>query len=129
MIRSIAVVLGSYALSIVLVFASNPLLKSLFPGEFDPAHVPSNRALLTSTAIFIAVSVLCAWVCARLARPPKVSHVLAFFVLGELLGVVSTYFSWGNGWPHWYALSWLLSWPVSCWLGLVLARRGATSAS
>ncbi len=128
MVRSIATVIGSYLLSIVLVLASDPLLRHLFPGEFDAGHVPSNRALLVSTAIFIGVSILCAWLCARFAPPRKGPHVLAFFLLGEILGLTTTIPNWSSGWPHWYWLSWLLSWPVSCWLGLVLARRSAPTA-
>jgi hypothetical protein len=124
MLRSIAVVLGSYLLSVVLVFATNPLLSRVFPGEFAAGHVPSDAALAASTALFIVVSVLCAAVCARFAPIPVFRHVLWFFVLGEAMGLVATIASWGNGWPHWYALAWLFSWPASSWLGFVLARRG-----
>ncbi|MBS0378985.1 MAG: hypothetical protein JSS29_10910 [Proteobacteria bacterium] len=129
MVRSITAVIGSYLLSIVLVLASDPLLRQIFPGEFDKGHVPSNPPLLASTAIFIAVSILCAWLCARFAPPRKERHVLAFFLLGEVLGVASVIPNWSSGWPHWYWLSWLLSWPVSCWLGLALARRSAAKSA
>ncbi len=129
MLRSIGAVVGSYVLSIVLVLGSDPLLRLLFPGEFDKNHVPSNPALLTSTAIFIGVSILCAWLCARLAPSRPGRHVLAFFLLGEVLGIATTIPNWSSGWPHWYWLSWLLSWPVCCWLGLVLARRNTPAAA
>ena len=49
MLKSIGVVLGSYALSIVLVLATDPLLSRLFPGDFVKGHIPSNPALATST--------------------------------------------------------------------------------
>ena len=78
MLKSIAVVLGSYLLSIVLVFATDPLLSLIFPGEFTKDHVPSNPALLASTACFVVVSILCAWLCAyfalrllRSVHPPR----------------------------------------------------------
>jgi hypothetical protein len=67
MLKSIAVVLGSYMLSIVLVLASDPLLSRLFPGDFVKGRIPSNAALMASTAFFVLVSVLCAWICARFA--------------------------------------------------------------
>ena len=124
MLKSIAAVLCSYVLSILLVFASDPLLSRLFPGDFVHGRVPSDAALLTSTALFILISVLCAWLCARLAPNRPGWHVFWFFVLGEALGIASTIPNWSNGWPHWYWLSWLLSWPVSCWVGLALATRG-----
>ena len=127
MLRSISVVVGSYALSIVLVLLSGPLLSSVFPGEFSKGHVPSNPALMASTAWFIAVSIVCAWVCTHLAPPRKERHVLAFFLLGEILGIATTIPNWSTPWPHWYWLAWLLSWPVSCWVGLVLGRRPAAA--
>ena len=81
MLKSVLAVAGSYALSIVLVLATNPLLTRLFPGDFEPGRVPSQPALLASTALFVLISIFCAWVCARFAptaaarreicRPPR----------------------------------------------------------
>ena len=129
MLKSIAVVVGSYVLSIVLVLATDPLLSRLFPGDFVRSRVPSDAALLASTALFVVVSVLCAWVCARFAPARPGRHVFWFFVLGEVMGIASIIPNWNKGWPHWYWLSWLLTWPVSCWIGLLLARRRTESAS
>ena len=125
MIKSIAVVAGSYLLSVVLVMATDPLLSRVFPGDFVRGRVPSDPALLASTGLFVVVSILCAWLCARFAAGRAARHVLWFFLIGEVMGVVATVPNWSKGWPHWYWMSWLLTWPVSCWLGLVLSgRRG-----
>jgi hypothetical protein len=129
MFKSIAVVVGSYLLSIVLVLATDPLLSRLFPGDFVRGHVPSNGALLASTVCFIIVAIFCAWLCARLAPGRVARHVLWFFVLGEAMGIAATIPNWSKGWPHWYWLSWLLAWPVSCWIGLMLAGRRTDSVS
>lgn len=126
MLKSIAVVLGSYMLSIVLVLASDPLLSRLFPGDFVKGRIPSNPALVASTAFFVLISILCAWICARFAPNRAARHVLWFFIIGEVMGVAATIPNWSKGWPHWYWLSWLLSWPVSCWIGLLLAGRRAS---
>jgi hypothetical protein len=123
MLRSIGIVVGSYLLSIVLVLATGPLLSHLFPGEFVKGNIPSNPALMTSTALFIVISILCAGLCAVLSAAHRSRHVLWFFILGEVMGIAATIPNWSRGWPHWYSLSWLLAWPVSCWLGLVLAQR------
>ena len=123
MLKSIGIVLGSYVLSIVLVLATDPLLSRVFPGDFAKGRVPSDTALLASTALFVVASILCAWVCARFAPGRAGRHVLWFFVLGEVMGIASVIPNWSKDWPHWYWLSWLLSWPVSCWIGLLLARR------
>jgi hypothetical protein len=123
MFKSIAVVAGSYVLSVILVMATDPLLQRIFPGDFVDNRVPSDTALLTSTALFVLVSILCAWVCARFAPDRASLHVLWFFIVGEVMGLGATIPNWSKAWPHWYWLSWLLTWPVSCWIGLKLAQR------
>jgi len=125
MVKSIAVVVGSYLLSIILVMATDPLLSRLFPGDFVRGRIPSNAPLLASTGFFVIISILCAWLCARFAPGRAGLHVLWFFVIGEAMGIAATIPNWTKGWPHWYWLSWVLTWPVSCWLGLMLSgRRG-----
>ena len=121
MLKSIGIVLGSYALSIVLVLCTDPLLTRIFPGDFEKGHVPSNVALLASTAFFVVISILCAWICARFAPRLPAKHVLWLFILGEVMGIAAIIPNWSKGWPHWYWLSWLLTWPISCWIGLKLA--------
>jgi hypothetical protein len=123
MLNSIVVVIGSYLLSVVLVFATDPLLSRIFPGDFVKGRVPSDAALITSTALFVVVSILCAWVCARWAPGRAARHVFWFFILGEVMGLAATIPNWSKGWPHWYWLSWLLTWPLSCYIGLLLGRR------
>lgn len=129
MLKSIAVVLGSYVLSFFLVMATDPLLSRLFPGDFVEGHVPSNAALWASTALFVVASVICAWVCARFAPNRPGRHVLWFFILGEVMGIGFTIPNWSKPWPHWYWLAWLLTWPVSCWIGLMLGGRREHRAS
>jgi len=123
MLKSIAVVVGSYLLSVILVLATDPLLSRLFPADFVRGRIPSKVALVTSTALFVLISILCAWGCARFAPGRVGRHVLWFFVIGEVMGIGATIPNWSKGWPHWYWLSWLLTWPVSCWIGLMLGRR------
>jgi len=129
MLKSIADVVGSYLLSIVLVLATDPLLSRIFPGDFVRDRIPSDTALIASTALFVIVSIFCAWLCARFAPRRAALHVLWFFILGEVMGIVATIPNWTKGWPHWYWLSWLLTWPVSCWIGRLLSGRGADSPS
>src|SRR6516165_5457529 len=123
MLKSIAVVIGSYLLSVVLVLCTDPLLSRIFPGDFVRGRVPSDTALLASTACFIVVSIFCAWLCARFAPTNPAKHVLWLFILGEAMGLGFTIPNWNKGFPHWYWLSWLVAWPVACWIGLALAGR------
>lgn len=123
MIKSIGVVIGAYALSIVLVLATDPLLSLVFPGDFVKGQTPSTTPLMASTGLFVIISILCAGLCARFAPGRASRHVLWFFLIGEVMGIAMTIPNWSSGWPHWYWLSWILSWPVSCWIGLLLGRR------
>jgi hypothetical protein len=54
MLESVAVVFGSYLLSVVLVLATDPLLSRLFPGDFVQAGFPLtllwSRALRSSSS-------------------------------------------------------------------------------
>jgi hypothetical protein len=129
MFKSIGVVAGSYLLSVVLVVLTDPLLSRLFPEDYVKGRVPSDTALMVSTGLFVVVSIFCAWVCARFAPGRAGRHVLWFFVIGEVMGIVSIIPNWGKGWPHWYWLSWLLTWPVSCWIGLLMAGRRAETVT
>jgi len=130
MLKSVGVVIGSYLLSVALVMGTDPLLSRIFPGDYVQGRVPSDNALIAGTALFVIISIVCAWVCARFAPGNAARHVLWFFILGEVMGVATIIPNWSKGWPHWYWLSWLLSWPVSCWIGLMLAgRRHASTAA
>jgi hypothetical protein len=126
MLKSIAVVIGSYLLSVVLVLCTDPVLSRLFPGDFVKGQVPSNAPLIASTAFFVVISIFCAWLCARFAPGNAGRHMLWFFIIGEVMGIISIIPNWNKGWPHWYWLSWLIAWPIACWIGLKLAGRRAT---
>src|SRR5258707_6125620 len=108
MLQSIAVVVSSYLLSVVLVLATDPLLSRLFPVDFVRGRVPSDSALMASTGLFVVVSILCAWLCARFAPGNAARHVLWFFIVGEVMGIGATIHDSCEGWPHSYWLSWLL---------------------
>src|ERR1700691_1060003 len=105
MLNCIAVVLGSYLLSDALVLATDPLLSLLIPGDLVRGNIPSNSALIASTAFFVVMSVLCAWLCARFAPGRAARHVLWFFILGEVMGIAAIIPHWSKGWPPWYWLS------------------------
>lgn len=128
MLRSILAVVGAYVLSIILVLSTDPLLSRVFPGDFVRGRIPSTVPLAASTGLFVVISIVCAWLCARLAPGRASLHVLWFFIIGEVMGVAMTIPNWSKGWPHWYWLSWLLTWPVSCWIGLRIAERRVSKA-
>lgn len=123
MFKSILVVLGSYVLSIILVICTDPILMKVFPGEFEKNATPSTKALITSTVAFFIVSIFCSWLCARLASYNAARHVLWLFALGEIMGLVATIANWNSHMPHWYSISWMIVWPIACWLGLKFSGK------
>jgi hypothetical protein len=126
MLKSITVVVGSYLLSVVLVLATDPLLSRLFPRDFVKARVPSETALIARTALFVVrLDPLCLALRPLCSGPRRASCALVLIV-GEAMGIGAIIPNWSKGWPHWYwLLSWLLNWPVSSWIGLLLAGRRA----
>jgi hypothetical protein len=123
--KSILAVLGSYVLSIVLVFATDPLLHALFPNDYNRGQTIPDWLLGVSTVLFAAISILCAWVCAKLAPSKVRAHVIAFFALGEIMGLAFTIPNWGKV-PHWYSIAWLIVWIPAVWIGWKLAGRSLT---
>lgn len=83
MLKSIAVVAGSYVLSIILVLATDPLLSRIFPGDFVKGRIPSSNALMASTACFVAVSILCAWLWPALLRTAPRGMCSGSLLLGK----------------------------------------------
>ena len=74
--------------------------------------------------LFAVISVVCAWVCAKLAPVKVRTHVIAFFALGEAMGLVFTLANWGKV-PHWYSIAWLVVWIPAMWIGWKLSGRAA----
>jgi hypothetical protein len=106
----------------VLVMATDPLLNALFPNDYKRGQTIPDWLLCVSTALFAVISVVCAWVCAKLAPAKVRMHVLAFFALGEILGLAFTIPNWGKV-PHWYSIAWLIVWIPAVWIGWKLAGR------
>lgn len=122
LLKSIASVAGSYVLSIVLVRLSDPLLHALFPKDYVQGKPIPDTLLWVSTALFVLVSILCAWICAKTAPGQVLTHIVWFFAIGEIMGLVATIFNWGKV-PHWYSVAWLVLWIPAVWIGWKLARR------
>jgi hypothetical protein len=122
--KSLLSILGSYVLSMVLVLATDPLLNALFPNDYKRGQAIPDWLLCVSTALFAVISVVCAWVCAKLAPSKVRMHVLAFFALGEILGLAFTIPNWGKV-PHWFSIAWLIVWIPAVWIGWKLAGRPA----
>jgi hypothetical protein len=121
-LKSIASILGSYVLCIVLVTLSDPLLHALFPKDYVEGKPIPDPLLWISTGIFVLAAILCAWICAKIAPNKVFTHIVWFFAIGEIMGLAATYANWGKV-PHWYSVAWLVLWIPAVWIGWKLARR------
>jgi hypothetical protein len=122
LLRSVGSVLGSYILCVGLVILSDLPLKAAFPREFADINTAPAWLLWLSTGIFFLASILCAWICARTAPSRPGTHVLWFFALGEVMGVVSAIVGAGKT-PMWYSIAWIVAWIPAVAIGWRLARR------
>ena len=121
LLRSILSVVASYIVVFGIVLLSDPVLERLFPTQYVAGKVPPLFLLWVTTAIYFVASILGGWLCARLAPARPGRHLVALFILGELLGAASTIANWGK-WPHWHALLWMGLWPLCLWIGGRLGR-------
>jgi nitrate/nitrite transporter NarK len=126
-LRSVASVVLGYIVVFAMVLASDPALMRLFPGQYVANQVPPTFLLWITTAIFAVASIVGGWVCVRLAPARPWQHLLVLFLVGEVLGVVTTALNWGK-WPHWHALAWLAIWPVCLAVGAMGRRRSTEPA-
>ncbi len=127
-LRSIASVLVAYVVVFAIVLGSDPLLARMYPGLYVRSQIPPNFILWIGTAIYAIASVLGGWICVRLAPSKPGKHLLALFLFGEVMGIVSTILNW-NHWPHWQSLTWIALWPLCLWIGGLGRRTTHLSAT
>jgi nitrate/nitrite transporter NarK len=116
LLRSVAAIVASYIVVYGIVFASDPILALLFPGQYVSGKVPPTFLLWLTTAIFALASILGGWLCVLLAPTRPVLHLFVLFLVGEAIGIVFTVGNWSM-WPHWYSFVWLAIWPACLWVG------------
>jgi nitrate/nitrite transporter NarK len=116
LLRSVASVVLGYIVVYGIVFASDPVLARLFPGQYVQGKVPPTYLMWISTAIYALASILGGWLCVTLAPARKGMHLFILFAIGEALGIFFTIHNWGV-WPHWMSFVWLIVWPLFLWIG------------
>jgi len=122
-LRSVAAVVVSYGVVFVLVLLSDPLLTDLYPGLQVRGQVRPAFMLRMSTWAFVVAAILGGAICVRTAPSRPSRHLFWLFILGEMMGLVTTIMNWNKGWPHWHSLVWLAVWPVSLFPGGLAKKR------
>ena len=86
---------------------------------YPPMKEPLNDALSAlATAYRFVISVIGAWLTARLAPSQPMKHALILGVVGTILGLVGVFMTWNLGMgPHWYPIALAVLAIPQCWLG------------
>ncbi len=103
-------------------------------GFFPPMNQPINDSrALVATLYRIVISVIGAWLTARLAPSHPMKHALILGVVGTFLGLVGVIATWNLGLgPRWYAITLAVLAIPQCWVGGMIyvaqTSRGATTS-
>ena len=73
----------------------------------------------------IVITVIGAWITAKLAPSSPMKHAMALGYLGLVIGLIGVAATWNLGLgPHWYPIAIAVLSIPQCWLGGKLAVRG-----
>jgi len=115
--RSIWAVVAGVLFIIVVTTLVDIVLHAI--GVFPPMDRPINDALaLLATFYRIVISVVGAWLTARLAPDKPMKHALILGVVGVVLGLVGVAATWNLSLgPRWYPISLVVLAIPQCWVG------------
>jgi hypothetical protein len=122
MARSILAVLAGWLTTGVPVILFDLVLMKLFPTEYREGQIPPDRLTLLVLAADALWSIPAGWVTAKIATANPMKHVFALILWGELMGLVSLFYSWGKI-QWWYSVGLLILWIPTVYLGGRLATR------
>jgi hypothetical protein len=88
-------------------------------GVYPPWGVPMDNDLaLLATAYRVVISVMGAWLTARLAPANPMRHAMWLGYVGTVLGLIGVVATWGKGMgPEWYPIALAVLAIPQCWLG------------
>jgi len=98
---------------------------------FPPIGQPIDDPLaLLATSYRFVISIVGAWLTARLAPARPMKHAMILGVVGVVLGTAGVVFTWNLGLgPHWYPIALALLAIPQCWIGgWIYGWRGASQA-
>ena len=115
--RSIWAVVAGVLFIIVVTTLVDIVLHSI--GVFPPMDQPINDALAVLATFYrIVISVVGAWLTARLAPDKPMKHALILGVVGVVLGLVGVAATWNLSLgPRWYPISLVVLAIPQCWVG------------
>ncbi len=115
--RSIWAVFAGVLVIIVVTTLVDIVLHAV--GVFPPVGQPMGDALsLLATSYRIVISVVGAWLTARLAPEKPMKHAMILGYVGVVLGLVGVVTTWNLGLgPRWYPIALVVLAIPQCWAG------------
>ena len=126
--RSIWAVVAGVLFIVVVTTLVDLALHAL--GVFPPMDQPINDKLaLLATSYRIVISVVGAWITARLAPANPMKHAIILGCVGTVLGLIGVVVTWNLGMgPHWYPVALAVLAIPQCWVGGKIFAMEATPA-
>jgi hypothetical protein len=125
--RSILAIVAGVIAIVVATTAVDALLHLV--GVFPPMNIPiDDRLSAIATSYRVVITVVGAYLTARLAPGKPMKHALILGCVGTVMGALGAAATWDKGLgPHWYPIGLAVMALPECWAGgkLYQARGGA----
>jgi hypothetical protein len=111
----------SVAAGVLFIVIGSTLADAVFHaiGVYPPWDQPIDDTLsLLATSYRIVISVIGAWLTARLAPSNPMRHAMILGYVGTVLGLIGVVATWNLGLgPHWYPIALAVLAIPQCWAG------------
>jgi uncharacterized BrkB/YihY/UPF0761 family membrane protein len=115
--RSAFAVIAGLVFTVVFTTFVDMLLHAA--GVYPPQQQPLSHGLaLLATAYRIPISIVGAWLTARMAPKNPMRHALILGAIGTVVGIAGVVVTWNMGLgPRWYPITLAVLALPQCWLG------------
>jgi hypothetical protein len=121
--KSIWAVIAGMLFTVIVTTLVDLLLHAV--NIFPPADTPlSDELALLATSYRIVISIIGAWLTARLAPHKPMKHAIVLGVVGTILGIIGVVATWNLGLgPKWYSIALAVLAIPQCWVGGLLFEK------
>jgi hypothetical protein len=117
--RSVFAVIAGLVFTVVITTFVDMLLHAVgFYPPIDQPQALTHGQALVATLYRIPISIVGAWLTARIAPNRPMRHALILGVIGTIVGAIGAVATWNmNLGPHWYGIALAVLAIPQCWAG------------